>query len=261
MRKSSIDYFDLARFGTGPQLVALRHLRERAGEIKGTKELRTFLDSSIAADEALFQDEQRWRGRRREVQHGDRAMELDRRVGKVLSGVAGILLAQQNLALANPEQAKRCEAMAKALFPNGIGAVTSLRFADQSQAIHVILKQVEAEPGFQSLAGQLGFAESLDLLRALNADYAREISAHNPLDFSKIQAERRLSRVRLGGILARIFGLFPDETDDQRAARDRLLEPIERQNKLQRAENRRYRNKAAEGADDDEAFDDEASTA
>lgn len=255
-----IDQFKFYRIPAGRQLAALRQSLVQAQKTRGAEKLVLFLTAAIAADEALFDMEMRWRGRKpHRVEHGEKAVALDREIDQLLGGIFDALSSQQRFSSINPERAESARRMTQELFPDGLGSVTRLGFADQSNAVFRIIDRVDDEPEFQKLAQDAGFAAGLDALRSLSQEYAREVNAHRPLDLDELQRERRSSNERLGSAVARIFGLFPDENPKDKAARALLMEPIFSQNEQVRLLRRRHRPKGAAPADpqidDDERFD------
>lgn len=236
MRVYLIDQLDFYNFETGPRLTALKKTRPLADGHEGAEVLRLRLDEAIERDSELFALERAWRQRKRhKVQHSERALVLDRELDTLLGGLEETLSGLARLKNVDLERGQAAEDMLRELFPSGIGALIQGRFEDQAHATDGILAAIDAAPRFQKLLGELGLEQAIQTIRALNAEYFAEIESSKPLRLEDLEELRHQGQLRLGSIVARIFGLYPEETAADQKARAELLAPIERQNEKLRA--------------------------
>lgn len=233
MRSGIFDYLNVQRLEPKRRLTAYMNMREPVSALPKGRALLAAIDEAIARDEHLFEQERLWRARRDpRVEHREEARSLDRKLDGLLGAIHGALSAHVRLAEVEPERAAACEAALAEFFPEGLGALTQGSYHAQAHATRLLLRCYQESRGHQELAAILGFQKVFEELAELNAAYTAALNGHRPPSFDELELEREAGLERLGAIIARVLGMFPTDSADDRAGRDALLEPIERQHEI-----------------------------
>jgi hypothetical protein len=216
----------------GRRLLALKQMRALAAA-RGEPPLIDSIDQLIAYDEELIGRENLWRQQRDQSltrPEGKRVDALvDRQISLVFSTSAQCLEGLDPL----KDAALRAkgEAMLGGLFPNGVGAITSLPYDDELAVVEHIIKGLEGE--WAPVVAELGLTRQVARLRALGAEYAAALGKlpQVVLDFKTLRAERWLGHELMLGVIAQVLALYHGPDPKSAASREALLLPIRAQDR------------------------------
>lgn len=211
----------------GRVLSALKSVRD-AAQPDELAVLGPWIDDAMQQARRLAQAKRLWRAQRtlRTQGSGRTGIQVvDGRVDGVLGSVVGVLeRAAQFLPADHPARTLAAELLEEH-FPEGLGAVTSLRYEDELAEAEDLLASLFLDK-YAPLMRDLGLGVWRDVLQALLPEYEANISHRKGqgLAWSEVRALRLALDEALGRVVAVILGTWP--AADQGERRARLLGPI-----------------------------------
>ncbi|TXD35268.1 hypothetical protein FRC96_11350 [Lujinxingia vulgaris] len=162
--------------------------------------------------------------------------EVDARADRALSQLARAIANWAELELDHPNR-QMARTMQAALFPEGVGVTTSLRYEDQNAAIDELLGRLHSD--YSSQIDALGLQIYVTQLTTVNAEYTERLSGlkTNAITYDQVQEAHR---VGLEAYFAVILRVWNDYLHDP-ATRAKLLAPVEEQEQRVRAYYKRRR--------------------
>ena len=151
------------------------------------------------------------------------------------------------------ERAAAAARLRRVLLPGGVGAITQLPYADQHKQIDALLARAQATELVSDLAVLPELPVALARVRELNAEYGERLrDTEEALTRQDVRARHDECQELLCALACLILGHF-GALPERHADRDRLLEPILRENEALRERRRRRRagNDTGDDAPDD----------
>lgn len=216
--------------------------------------LKRMVEEALAANtesRALAFD---WRNQRKTAPlRREGIAEVDARADRALSQLARAVANWAELELDHPnrQMGRRLQA---ALFPEGVGVTTSLRYEDQNAAIDELLGRLRRD--FSTESNALGLQLYVTQLAAVNAEYTERLSGlkTDAVTYDQVQEAHR---VGLDAYFAVILRVWNDYLQDP-ATRAKLLAPVDEQDQRVRAYYKRRRVAPPIDPETGEVLDEEA---
>ena len=233
------DAVHLYKFPLGRCLFALRGVQARAVETNQT-EVATLAGRGAELAQTAMDMTLRF-----QASYGSKyppaALALDTIVDRCLGGVSGYLDVQIRMYPEEP-RGEAAERLLRALFPDGVAAVTSLPFAEEHGQVNVILDRAQASDLAADVEALPELPSLLARLRERNDEYGAVLrQQQDGPSRDELRAVYRQCQDRLAETMALIIGLYALRSPDNIEERDHLLEPIVQQNQALRAIRRRRR--------------------
>jgi hypothetical protein len=240
----------LNQFPLSRCLFVLEQVRDRAGAL-GLPGIVTLAELAMVRVRDALDLDQRQRALRTSRFPAD-ARELDLLVDAAINGLDEYCASQVSL-YRGTERAAAAARLRRALLPGGVGEITQLPYADEHKQIDALLARAEAPDVTADLSILPDMAVALVRVRVLNTQYGERLrDTEESLTRQDVRASHRECQELLCALACLIIGHF-GALPERHADRDRLLEPILRENEALREHRRRRR---AGGADDDGPDDD-----
>lgn len=192
------------------------------------------VEKTLKYDEGLAEREDLWRQQAKQQSTTDRpdAQPVDHALDRQLTSLS--TAAEKMLDGMNPNKhaalIKKGRKMLATLFPKGVGAITTLPYEDELEAVRRIVSALNGK--WLDTATALGLALLVERLEELLEAFAEALgNAKTPLiNYKTLRAERWLGHELMLGVVAQILGTYhaPDATSIER--REALLLPILDQN-------------------------------
>ncbi len=198
------------------------------------------------ATRAADHDQNLWamRDRRRYVNeghYGPDAFDMDNRVDHCVVGLHSYLDSQTRMYRDMP-QGQAATALLTRLFPKGPGAIIRLPYAQQHTAVHGLLLAADDPALADDIAQLTEFPGMLERLRTVNEEYAAVLNAYNHVPQPDVVREAQArGQDLMAEVIVLILAHGIDGSPESIAARDHLLEPVQRQNQAIRQSRRRRR--------------------
>ena len=228
------DLINVYRFSTGRRFYAVGQVRDVAAAL-GDERIARRAEEALEHDRGTLEKERLWKVAKKEKSSGrGRAVELDNRLDRVLSGMHASVSALKAALARESDLAKRCDAFLTSTFPQGPGAITNSEFEDQLGAMKEILDHLETIDNAQAEAMHITpFAEQLSVLVPLFEAELREPGEQ--FRFKKLRAARALGHEKLCELIATIVADYPGRDPENVEKKERLYAPIAEQNERVRA--------------------------
>ncbi|HWN70025.1 MAG TPA: hypothetical protein VNM90_20435 [Haliangium sp.] len=176
------------------------------------------------------------------------AHALDQLVDAAIDGLDSYCESQMAL-FRSHERGAAAARLRRALLPEGVGEIKQLPYADQHTRIAALLARAEAPDVIADLALLPDITIMLGRVRELNTEYGERLrDSEETLTRQDVRARHQECQELLYTLACLIIGHF-GALPEHHADRDRLLEPILRENDALRE--RRRRRRANENTDDD----------
>lgn len=215
------------RLTTGRAMYGLKGTRA-AARPEELAVIGPFLDEAEAQGRLVRRMNLTWRRARKRPKGRTGVQAVDARVDGALGSVHGPLeRAHKHLPEGHPLKAQASEVL-ETCFPDGLGAVTSLRYSEQLDEVEELVEILGAE-GMQPLVAQLGLTVWLEVLRDLLPEYDDAIRIHDghPLTFAEVRAARGELQEAIARLRVVIMGHWPRPANAE--VRTRLLAPLQAQ--------------------------------
>ncbi len=230
------DIIRLNQFSTNRRQYAFSRVLEIA---KATQvpQIQALVEEAIAFDKGTYALEQRWATRRRTGKPSAKQLKaqkhlqtIDGRVDRTLTGLRDSAL---DLIKGADEEDERelihdVEHFIHEICPNGVHAVTSLRYEEELVAVNAIVAKLKGE--LEPLVAKLGLTVNANRLAKLAVQYDAAQKDVDTLEFGQVKAARAEGQNYLLRIVAKILGTFDKPTGDHAEKRSTLLGPIVAQN-------------------------------
>jgi hypothetical protein len=237
---------ELSRFPLSRCLFVLEQVRDRAQALD-IPVIVTLAERAIARVREALDFDQRQRALRTS-KFPPEARELDQLVDAAIDGLDTYCESQMAL-YRGQERAAAAARLRRALLPGGVGAITQLPYADQHKQIDALLARAQAADVITDLAALPEMAAALAHVRGLNQQYGERLrDTEEALTRQDVRARHDQCQELLCTLTCLIIGHF-GALPERHADRDRLLEPILREDEALR-ERRRRRRAAGEAGDD-----------
>ncbi|RVU41064.1 hypothetical protein EA187_19375 [Lujinxingia sediminis] len=218
-------------------------------------ELKGMVEEAIAVNtesRALAFD---WRNQRKTAPlRREGIAEVDARADRALSQLARAIANWAELELDHPnrQMARKLQA---ALFPEGVGVTTSLRYEDQNAAIDELLGRLRSD--YTSQIDALGLQIHVTQLTTVNAEYTERLSGlqSDALTYDQVQEAHRVGLEAYFAVILRVWNDYLQEP----ATRALLLAPVDEQEQRVRAYYKRRRIAPPIDPETGEVLDDEVS--
>jgi hypothetical protein len=221
-------------FPTGRRLFAYYRVLEGATKLNAAV-IAELAQKAIAADEATAKVEQRWAQKRRagktsakQLKAQKELQRIDVHVDRALTGLrdgseATIRGADDD----EKELVVEVENFLNEIFPNGVAAVTSKSFDEESVVVKAIVSRLQSD--LAPTVAKLGLTLNAQRLAKLSVQYEEALANVEVLDFGKVKAAREVGQEYLLRLTAKIMGTFDEPTAEHAEARAALLGPILKQ--------------------------------
>ncbi len=229
--ESDVSLIDILVFPTGRRLYSLGLVQEAIADGDAEAPLRARVEAALAADRKTRALELRYEGQDSAAEHGPDAPALSHDIERALSGLDETLRSNIRSFPADDPVAVASRQVRKALLPSGVAAITELDFVQELETLSTLLKTA-AEP---DVAGQLDAAKTqhyVDRLSGLVERFRASVGAGQAgaVGFDQVKKARATGQRNLLEVVAWVLGHYLEDTEDQVAARERLLRPILDQN-------------------------------
>jgi hypothetical protein len=224
----------LRQFPTGRRLFAFYRVLEVANKQNATV-IVTLAQSAISADEDTVKLEQRWAQIRRsgntsakQVKAQNALQVMDVRLDRALTGLRNG--AESTIRGAGDDEKaliEQVEYFLNEILPNGVAAVTSKSYPEESVAVKGIVARLVGD--LAPTVTTLGLTLNVNRLVALSAEYEDALAAVETIEFGKVKAARELGQDYLLRLTAKIMGTYDEPTGPQADVRAALLAPILKQ--------------------------------
>lgn len=233
----------LARIPGGRREMALNRLLDRIADNPNLSSLEPPVRAAITTHLALTDLRHRYQAARSTAKfHAARARELDPVLDRCLSTLGGTLTGlARSLDLGSPLQVQ-AEELNDALFPSGVGAVTSLTYVNEHVAVNKILRTLHSAEVAGTVEA-LGLPVQIARLKEVNDEYGAVLTKPEDLTPARMKAEDDAAWQAYLSVVARIVGLFPTDAPEDEAQRTELLQPLLDQHE----EHRLWRQRKAKG--------------
>jgi len=167
---------------------------------------------------------------------GPEAQRLDRELARALGAVATHLSTTAHCYGEASSQAQLAHYVSEQLFPEGVRAVTHLRYVDEEETVRTILQRVETDPDLKQAVRELGADRFLERVAEVHARYGQALNKQPQLTYAQMRQIRREGQERLCRIMALVLARLvsredADEgADDQAAALWQALRAVKDQN-------------------------------
>lgn len=231
--------FRLYQFPLSRCLFALRAVGH-AAQAQGLAPVAELATRSATEVQANLDMELRYRSGRN-AQYPVEATTLDNLVDHGVAGIASYVDLQARMYQGTP-RADAAERMRQALLPEGIAAITMLPYAAQHEQVNLLLERAAAPELQEHVAALPELTSLLARLRELNEAYGAALrQVESAPNSEQMRAARLRGQDLLAEVMALIIGNHATQPGADPSARDRLLEPILRQNAAIGAARRRRR--------------------
>lgn len=228
-------------FPTGRRVYTAQEVQKRAAK-RALKKIARYAASLAAHDRKTLDMEIR---RRAGVggSYGPDALELDAQEDRALSGLDMSLEAQVRLYTEASERGSAAARIRRAVFPEGVAAITRLSFVQQCVAVDALLDRMAAPDLAEEMATLPELGPIVEHVRALNEQYRESIDDYErgvPTT-EEVRAAQSQGQQMLAELLVLILGHYISEAPDDDEGRGDMLEPILRQNEAIRVARQRRR--------------------
>lgn len=234
MNPSLLSLFKFTKLSSGRRLRVFREMRKRARE-RSMTDLVAFLDQAIVHEKRTHELNRRWRtqGRSRTI-GGPDIGAIDGLTDQSLTSLRDMVVAYIRGALPGDVKAELAERVRKAIFPDGVSAITSLPYVEELAALELILDALRDE--LQVEVSALGLTHMVERLTTLFEMYQSALDAGGDhLWFRDVKAARERGHVFMLEAVSQVLGRFFREADPSHAeARAELLEPVLEQDQAMR---------------------------
>ncbi|MEM9491911.1 MAG: hypothetical protein AAGC55_22385 [Myxococcota bacterium] len=232
-------YINLYVFPTGRRIFAHTQVRERALS-HGLERIAEHAERAIIHDRQALRVELERRSSP-QSRFSPEASRLDGLMDRAVSGLEIFLKSQVRVYGEQSDIGQAAIAVRQTVFPDGAGAITSLPFVQEDEAVLVVLDRLAQDDMQPYLDHLTGFADMVAATRGQHAAYHAALSKELKVPTS---AELRDLQLRgqdmLCGTVVLILALDVIDSDMRAIARE-LMAPIERQARDIRESRRRRR--------------------
>lgn len=223
------ELINVYRFSTGRRAFAVGQVREVAVDL-GDELIARRAEELLEHDRGTLEKERLWKTAKKQKSSGrGRAVELDNRLDRNLSGMFTSVRALRDTLDRESELAKRCDEFLTTTFPQGPGAITNLEFEDQLGAMEDIVRHLATISDAQAKEMHISpFNEQLAVLVPL---FASELDQPGEkFSFKVLRAARTLGHEMLCELIATIVANHAGRAPENVEKRRRLYAPIAEQN-------------------------------
>lgn len=215
----------LATLTSGRRLLALRRMRPEAVAMH-LLNLVAFIDAAIAHEKKTRGLETRWLALRKATNmHSPKASALGGLIARLITGIRD---AAYLYALGADEAAEaEVERFVEEVFPAGVFAVTTMQSADKAAEVSRIVDLLQGPLAPQ--VAHFGLTYLVERLATTNDAYRDALYVDEPVDFATVREAREQGQDMTRQIVAQVMGMYPLDTPEHLAARDRLLGSIMQQ--------------------------------
>lgn len=199
------------------QLVVATLLRSTADR-HGETEITGWLDEALPTIRRGYTLRQQAVVLRRKHAGSDRAVVLDREVGRLITGLWRLLLAWEKVG--DTRAMRACRAR---LYPQGLGAHVQSPFLVQCAMTETL---VAAARTADELMGIAGIADMLDQIEVVNHKLSAVLRAPAPPTGAQIAEAESQGEEALLWVVHRVLALFNPDEPAEVARRDALLQPL-----------------------------------
>lgn len=164
---------DLARLTAGRRIWALQQMRQVA-ESRGISLLIGRIDEAIAHDRYTVSLDSRLGSTPRNRLYSPRVTELRRLSNRTLTGIRDIALGHAKGRAADDSRTVMVKQFLREAFPGGVGAITSLPYADQVAALEDILEGLHGQ--LVPAVAALGLSAQVEHLAELTGAFRTAIN-------------------------------------------------------------------------------------
>jgi len=225
----------LRQFPTGRRLFAFYRVLELANKVNAPP-IVSLAQNAITKDEETVKIELRWAQKRRtgktsakQVKAQKALQLLDIRVDRALTGLRdGAEALIHGAGDDEKDLIEQVEYFLNEILPNGVAAVTSKSFDEESVLIKGIVSRLVGD--LAPTVTSLGLTLSVNRLVAVAAEYEAALAAVETLEFGQVKAAREAGQDYLLRLTAKIIGTFDEPSGPIAENRAALLAPILKQN-------------------------------
>lgn len=216
------DFINMQRLTPGRRSEALSRMKVVAVDL-GLTSLASAIDAAVEIDAKAVTLQLLWNSAASDyAQHQAGAQALDAQVDHALSG---LLDAIESKIASFPELASQGNLLKSTFFKGGVSDITSLPFIDEHAYVKNLVKQLAAAPYWDAVLA-LRIDDWVRKLRDLNERYGALLSKPDRLSYSDVTLAESAGYDAMLGVIARVLGAFPDNTEGDLAARRKLLSPL-----------------------------------
>ncbi len=218
------------RLTPGRRRQALKRMRAVMASMPAVPGLDEAMDTAEALHSELARLVNEWRRVQDDVaMHTQTAGALDNQVDRLLSAFHNHLRDAADLHGADSPVAASAAVLLDRLFAGGVRQITALPYVDQHEAVAALIEQMQTEPAVTEAIATLGIEDVVGHLAGLNEAYGAALSKPQRMTYGELRDRDREAWMSVVAVVARIAGAFPSSSDEDGAARDALLGPLEAQ--------------------------------
>jgi hypothetical protein len=229
MDTSLVSLINLHVFSTGRRIFAHEQVLAAAKQDK-LSALSAHVTAAIKADRATLELEHGWAAQPAGTPTNPAVVKIDSRVDRVLTAIRDHAVQQAAGADSDEPVVATVDGFLAAAFPAGLVAMTSAAFAVESVEVQTLLGKLTAE--LAPAVKELGLARLVTRLDKVANEYRASLQAPSvhALAFDDVKAARLRGQSLLLETVAIVLGNYHGSSDEDAAARQRLLGPILVQN-------------------------------
>jgi hypothetical protein len=226
MDVSLTQFIKVYGFSTGRRIVAVRKIRKVALGMGAHPIIITHTGEALEHDHNTRRLDLMWIGHRDGQLIFSELRPIDDLVDTSLTGVRDGAVSLTKGARPGDIIAAKANQFLAAIFPAGVGAVTTLQCVDQLAAVEVIAEKLQGE--LAPMVRELGLTLQVNRLLDLVPEYRQAIENRPAsMDFNIVRQAREQGQTYLVELVALILGTYYKSNDpDHIAARAALLAPI-----------------------------------
>lgn len=213
------ELIDLPKLTPGRRRQALERMRPVAAA-RGLVSLAAAIDAAILREDHALSLSLRWsRASEDRALHEEGAQALDALLDRSISTLFDQITLKGQV---DPALAGASRSLLEDLFPKGPGEITGLPYVDESARVRTICAKLSAPPHSTAIA-TLGLGDWVVQIRELNERYSALLSRPERLTHADVVAADNAGHASLLGVIARVLGAYPDDTEADIEGRRALL--------------------------------------
>ena len=213
------EFIDLQKLTPGRRRQVLERMRPVA-LARGLPSLVAAIDAAILREDHALSLSLRWSGASGDrALHEEGAQKLDALLDRAISSFCEQVSLKGQM---NPTLAGASRTLLDELFPKGPIEITRLPYVDESARVRTICAKLSSPP-HSTIVAALRLEDWVENIRDLNERYSMLLSRPERLTHADVAAADQAGHASTLGVIARVLGIYPDDTEADIEGRRALL--------------------------------------